>query len=429
MKPVKCEFTEKNLTGNAGLKNIGKFIDKLDLLTILNQQIGIERASNAKYSVADVMIMLILGVFVGALHMNHVVLFLGADLVIRKILGWDSFPCESTLGRIFKLFSPATCNAISDAENIVRRKVWKKRWFGRVTLEFDSSVKGVFGSQEGAAVGYNPKKHGQKSYHPLFCFLAETRECLHNWFRTGIAYSANGIVEFATECFERLPKGVWKVFVRADSAFFNGAFLAFLESRGAFYIIKVKLSNLTAVLQRQKWTAIRYMPGFEAAEFLYQCAGWNKTRRFVAIRKLVEVVTEGVLFPEYRYEYFCYVTNQKLPPWKIHKEYGKRATSENWIDWVKNQMAAGSILTQDFWANSAIFQACILAYNLMVWMMWLKEGRKLSEEPHTIRFWLIRVPARLLTSGRQFVLKFQKNAFFKKRWLDLEVFLDQLCFA
>ena len=428
MKPVKSQFTEKNLTGNAGLKHIGKFIEKLNLLEILKKHISIARASNAKYQVADAVIVLILGIFAGATHMSHLALLLSADCVIRAIFGWDEFPDCSNLGRIFRLFTQASCNEIAEVENIVRRKVWKKRWFGRVTLEFDSSVKGVFGDQEGAAVGYNPKKRGQKSYHPLFCFLAETRECLHNWFRTGLAYSANGIVEFASECFERLPKGVWKVFVRADSAFFNGTFLSFLEGRGALYIIKVKLSNLVAVLQRQKWTAIRNMPGFEAAEFWYRCAGWNKPRRFVAIRKLIEVVTEGVLFPEYRYDFFCYVTNQNLSPWKIHKDYGQRAASENWIEWVKNQMAAGSILTQDFWANSAIFQTSILAYNMMVWMMWLKEGRQLNHEPNTIRWWLIRVPARLLTSGRQFVLKFQKNAYFKDRWLDFEVFLDQLCF-
>jgi len=52
-------------------------------------------------------------------------------------------------------------------------------------------------------VGYNPVKPGAKSYHPLFCFLAETRECLHHWFRCGNADSANGIEEFAKEGFAR----------------------------------------------------------------------------------------------------------------------------------------------------------------------------------------------------------------------------------
>ena len=44
-------------------------------------------------------------------------------------------------------------------------KVWDKKWFGRVTLDLDSSVKTVYGNQEGANVGYNPHKKGKKSYH------------------------------------------------------------------------------------------------------------------------------------------------------------------------------------------------------------------------------------------------------------------------
>ena len=72
--------------------------------------------------------------------------------------------------RIFQLFSHASGPELSEVENIVRRQIWRQQWRGRVTLEFDSSVIGVFGSQEGAAVGYNPEKTGPKSYHPRFCF-------------------------------------------------------------------------------------------------------------------------------------------------------------------------------------------------------------------------------------------------------------------
>lgn len=427
MKPVKCEFTEKNLTGNAGLKHMGKFIDKLNLHQILSDHIRITRGDNAEYQATDVVLMLILGVISGVKHMSQMTL-LRSDEVIRSIFGWINFPDDSTLGRIFKLFSHSSCNELSEAEDQCRRKVWKKKWFGRATLDFDSSVKGVYGSQEGVMKGYNPKKHGQKGYHPNFCFIAETCECLHNWFRTGNAFSANGIVHFAQECFARLPKGIWKVFVRADSAFFSGDFLDYLESKGALYLIKVKMKHLIPLLEGQKWRKINKMDGFESTEFEYKCSDWSKPRRFVTVRRLIEVITEGVLFPEYRYDYFCYVTNENLTPWQAHKKYGKRATSENWIEWCKNQMAAGSILTQDFWANSAIFQTCILAYNLMVWMMMLKEGQRLRLEPNTIRFRLIQVPGRLLTSGRQLVLKLSKNWCFKDYWIEFENCIDQLVF-
>jgi hypothetical protein len=36
-----------------------------------------------------------------------------------------------------------------DVETITRQKVWEKKWFGRVTLDLDSTVIGVPGSQLG----------------------------------------------------------------------------------------------------------------------------------------------------------------------------------------------------------------------------------------------------------------------------------------
>ena len=229
----------------------------------------------------------------------------------------------------------------------------------------DSTVRGVYGHQQGAEKGYNPKKKGQKSYHPLLCFIAETRECLHNWFRAGGAYSANGCVEFIKECFARLPKRVWQINVRADSAFFNGELFDFLEAGGSQYLVKVKLKGLISLLETQNWRKAKNKPGIETTEFEYRCDGWTKKRRFVAIRQIIEndVTDDNLqLFPgpKIEFAYFCYCTTMKLTPWAAHKYYGKRATSENWIEWCKNQMASGSILTQDFWANSAIFQTCIL---------------------------------------------------------------------
>ena len=427
MKHVSAEFNEKNLTGNAGLVHFGRFITKLGLQGILASHLSMDRGDNADYQVCDVVLMLILGVLAGVKHISHLGL-LKTDHVLRKIFEWEKFPVYSTIGRVFKLFTFKNCHELSEVEDKVRRKVWTKKWFGRVTLDFDSSVIGVYGSQQGAEKGYNPAKKGQKSYHPIFCFIAETRECLHNWFRSGSTYSANGIVEFCKECLARLPKGAWKVFVRADSAFFNGAFLDLLEDRGCLYLIKVKMKNLETLLSGKTWKKIRNVAGFESTEFEYQCTGWSKPRRFVAIRELIAIKTEGLLFPEYVYQYYCYVLNEDYSPWKAHMKYRKRSTSENWIEWCKNQMASGTIRTQEFWANSAIFQICVFAYNLMVWMMLLTNRQKLRQEPNTVRAWLINVPARLLTSSRRLVLKLSQNSFFKGKWLEVENAINHLCF-
>jgi len=430
MRKFHVQFTEKNLTGNAGLIHLGRFIQKLGLDKMIRKHISISRGDNAKYDIADAILMLALGVLAGAKHISHLAI-LRTDKVLRSLFSWERFPDNTTFGRIFKLFSHRNCKELSDIEATARQKVWSKKFFGKTTLDMDSTVRGVYGTQEGAAKGYNSKKKGQKSYHPLLCFVAENRECLHNWFRSGDAHSANGSVEFIKECFARLPQRVWKIIVRADSAFFNGLLLDYLEEKASQYMIKVKMKGLEMLLAAQTWRKLKNRAGFESTEFTYKCTGWKRERRFVAVREATIIESDDLLFPlpKIEYAYFCYVTNMSLSPWGSHKYYGKRATSENWIEWCKGQMASGSILTQNFWANSAIFQTCILAYNLMVWMMWLNNEDGFKEEPNTIRMYLIHVPAKLLHRSRQWILKLSENYAFKEQWRYMEDSIMKLEFA
>ena len=62
MRSFHVQFSEKNLTGNAGLVHLGRFIDKLGLSQALEDGLSIERGANAKYSVADTVLILALGV-------------------------------------------------------------------------------------------------------------------------------------------------------------------------------------------------------------------------------------------------------------------------------------------------------------------------------------------------------------------------------
>jgi hypothetical protein len=429
MRKYHVRFTEKNFTPNAGLVHLGQFAQKLGLRTMLEQDISILRGPNAQVSVADAIMMLVMGAVVGAKHMSHLAI-LRTDEVIRALFRWKNFPDDTTLCRLFKLFGPVHCHELSEVEAKARTKVWSKKWFGSITLDLDSMVKGVYGSQQGAEQGFNTNKRGQKTYCSLLCFIAETRECLHNWFQSGSASLGSGAIEFMKECFPRIPKRVRNIFVRADSGFFNGDLLDLLEEKGSQYLIQVKMRNLVTLLMEQSWRKAKNKPRVETTEFRYQCDGWKVARRFVAVRRLVDTETKATRFPMPDYEFFCYVTDLSLTPWEAHTSYEKReTTSENWIEWCKNQMASGSILTQDFWANSAIFQTCILAYNLLVWMMWLSYEQGFRQEPDTIRGWLIRVPARLLHGSRQWVLKLSKTYLFKEQWQNIETSIANLGFA
>ena len=190
LKDVQITFTGNSLTGNAGLVHVGRFAKKLGLHDILQDSLTLERGANATYHVVEVVTMVTLGVLAGVRHMSHLAM-LRTDSVLRRLFNWEKFPVATTVSRMFKCFTHQHCHELSEAEDTLRKKVWGRKWLGRIILDMDSSVEGVFGSQEGARKGYNPKKKGQKSYHPLLCFIAQTRECFHNWYRSGDTYSAN----------------------------------------------------------------------------------------------------------------------------------------------------------------------------------------------------------------------------------------------
>lgn len=430
MQDVAVEMSKKTVTGNAGLVPVGKFVKKLGLTSLIEAHISIERGDNALYSVADALLITLLSVVAGGSHLSHVGL-LREDGLLRTLFEWGRFPVNSTLGRLFRLFTPKHCAELAEVEHAARRKVWKGKWFQRITMDFDSTVKGVFGTQEGAEKGFNPKKKGQRSYHPLLCFVAETRECLHNWFRCGNSYSANGCAEFMRECLACLPKRFGRLFARGDSAFFDGKLLDLLDEHHALYAIKAALKGMRTRLAKQVWQPLKNRPGWEACEFRYQCGGWSQSRRFVAVRRPVKTVVHQGLFTwtTVEYEYFCYVTSLDWQPWNIHRFYGQRGTSENWIQWCKGQMGAASMLTQDFWANSALFQVALLAYNLLVWLLWLTMRHQLREEPNTVRTWLIRVPATLARHGGRLVLKVSAAGYAQERWQTVDDEVSALQFA
>ena len=138
-----------------------------------------------------------------------------------------------------------------------------------IWIDVDSTVKTVFGHQEGAAKGYNPHKRGALSYHPLIAFCCDTKEIMQAWYRTGNAYTSNGIVEFMKQLLSHLSCRVRIVF-RGDSGFFVGALLALLERLGHGYLIKVKLKNLVTILEPQKLTSISGHPEWEQCEFRHK---------------------------------------------------------------------------------------------------------------------------------------------------------------
>ena len=81
MRKYYTTFSEKNLTGNAGLVHLGRFAEKLGLGKILASTLTIERAPNADYQAADAILMLMMGVLTGIKHMAHTIILKNDDVL------------------------------------------------------------------------------------------------------------------------------------------------------------------------------------------------------------------------------------------------------------------------------------------------------------------------------------------------------------
>ena len=93
-------------------------------------------------------------------------------------MGLVRFPVGTTIVRSLNLFGQAQVVKIADLNQNLRQKVWNRRWRGKITLDLDSTVKTIYGRQQGAKKGFNPRYPGKRSYHPLIVFIAETGEAL-----------------------------------------------------------------------------------------------------------------------------------------------------------------------------------------------------------------------------------------------------------
>ena len=96
--------------------------------------------------------------------------------------------------------------------------------------------------------------------------------------------------------------------------------------------------------------------------------------------------------------------------WAIWEEvvecYEKRGNCENYIKEAKYDMAVGHLLLQSFWANEAIFQLMMLAYNLfLLFKMDFAGEAEYRQQIKTFRFRYIFLAWKIIRTARSVVMK------------------------
>jgi hypothetical protein len=106
------------------------------------------------------------------------------------------------------------------------------------------------------------------------------------------------------------------------------------------------------------------------------------------------------------YEYFFFVINTELPSEKVVISYEKRGNAENYIKEAKYAMAVGHLLLKSFWANEAVFQMMMLAYNLFLLFKFDLLGiSEFRQQIKTFRLKYVFLAGKIIRTARYVVMK------------------------
>src|SRR3989441_4278655 len=286
---IACDH--RGLTHFGGIYFFHEFLQVLRIRRFLTQNLEYSRR-NQRYSLSQMILALVYPIVLG-LDRLETASFLRANGTFQYLTGLPSFPDPQTLRR-FLLHAPDSfweqMHRVND--RLLQTFIHLPGRRSRLIFDLDSTVVTVFGKQEDAAVGYNPRYRGKRSYDPLLCMEANSSYLWDAELRPGNAGTWDGSVAVLDTSFTNVPPEIRELRVRADAGFgFNPVFVALEDRRAQYAVFACWTSALKRVLGGLRYQ--RLNARWEIAEFEHRLTGWRCNRRcIVGRRKIEETETE-----------------------------------------------------------------------------------------------------------------------------------------
>jgi DDE family transposase len=398
---VGVEFDDERLIANAGLV----------LIATLSRRLGVE-------SLVDKTVRL--GERLGAARPGRKVLTLihaiaaGADSIddtdvlraggTEALLGHKAM-APSTLGTFLRAF---TFGHVRQLDRVLGEAIGRAWAMGagpgaeRLAIDIDSFLGEAKGAKkQGASRGYT----GVRGYHPLIATRAGTGEALHVRARKGAAASGRGALRFCEELIARVRRAgaEGEILIRADSGFYSGKVIAYLEKAGCLFSISVtqhkRMAERIAEIPESAWRPVPDYPDTGVCELAETTYGGRR----LIVRRVHLHAQEGQeeLFAYWRH--FAFLTNRTEDMHTVDAEHRDHAEVELAIRDLKDQ-ALAHFPSGSFAANAAWTVIACLAHNLSRWVGQLGLEDETWRTARTIRRWLIALPGRLTRTARRWTL-------------------------
>ena len=377
------------------------------------------------------------------------------DPTFLDALDVHRIPDPTTAGDFCRRFGSEHLDALIDAFNQTRLRVWKKQpdcFFECATLDMDGSLVETTGQcKQGMDISYQ----GTWGYHPLILSLAETGEVLSIVNRPGNRPSHEGAgreVDRALLLFAQA--GFRKILLRGDTDFSQTQRLDGWNANPTIRFIfgydsMPNLQKIAEELPESAWSTLvrpvgdppktepRQRPdnvkeeivrrrqfenlrlrSEEIAEFDYRPSACEQTYRMVVIRKnITKSKGELALFDDVRY--FFYITNQR--DWSAQQivfSANDRCNQENLLAQLHGGCRALSAPSDTLESNGAYMLMVSLAWNLKAWFglmlpetgRWAPMHREQKRQVLVMEFKgflsaFIRIPCQIVKSGRRLIYR------------------------
>jgi len=431
LQSLEFSFEADCLTHYGGLFLIQRFCQKLRFRRRL-QRLWRAAPDWSEFDPLDLVLLLLFLLIAGVQRINKSDK-LQYDGFFLWLLGSEQLPDESTLRRFLQRLSPRAIRQLVRLHDQLRDELFPfPQARSSLVFHLDSVVLTLYGKQQGARRGYNPKAKGRPSYHPILCFEGHGQEFWHASLRPGDAGANTGARHFVRRCLEKVPSSIGRGRIRflADAGFFSGALVEDLDHAGCgFTIVCRSYEAYHRLAEKSGFTNLKL--GWGCAEFRHRPKTWSKEHRFIVIRRPLPVDPEETkqltLFKDAKYSYSVLVSNLGLTPWRTWTDYVGRANIEKSIRELINDLALNKIPTQSWTANVAFLQLLLLAYNLVHWFKRLcLPPEKLRTTVETLRHQLLGLPAKLICRSGKNILILPRQYPHQKEVLALKARVEKL---
>lgn len=362
---------------------------------------------------------------------------LRGDAVAPQILGMSKIVSDESLRRGLAHLAPHVSERCSAEERargeaqLAKSKAWMEAALAESTrealrtawiLDCDTTIKPLYGHQDGAQISYNPRKPGRPSHAIHTYWIGNVRLVLDAEVQNGKAHAAKHSLPRLRALLEGLPQEERPQLVRGDCAFGNETVIVEMESLAQAYLFKLRQSPGVKRLIERQWSRHDWQDvgqGFDAVEAELKLLGWSRARRVLVLRRAVkgDLVANAksasarqrrqrsLQFadanePVKIWEYAVLVTNTQYDLMAIGQLYRDRADCENGFDELKNQWGWGGYTTRDMERCNLSARAVALIYNWWSWYVRLAHP-KTRLEAITSRPLLLSGVARLTEHAGQ----------------------------